>query len=303
MLSGIGPKEQLELLGIQVFSDLSVGKSMYDHIAFPGVVFKLHSNNASLQESKVATLPNLMQWLQFGDGLMTTPGLVEAVGYIKTSLSDDHEQSPDVELLNLGGSIASDSGGAFRKSWKISDRTYVTAFSSLNGCDTWSAVPVLLHPRSKGCLELRDSNPFSHPKIFGKYFTDPNDMKRMKEAVKYVIKLGESEPFKKYGAELYLPHYPSCSNHAPGSDSYWECAIRTMVVSLHHQVGTCKMGPPSDHEAVVDPELRVYGIDGLRVVDTSVLPHTISAHMSAPATMIAEKAADMIKKIWSNVIS
>ncbi|KPJ11152.1 Glucose dehydrogenase [acceptor] [Papilio machaon] len=300
MLSGIGPKEKLDVLGIPVISDLRVGKSLYDHIAFPGIVFKLNSNNASLQELKVATLPNLMQWLQFGDGLMTTPGLVEAVGFIKTSHSDG--QLPDVELLNLGGSIVSDNGGAFRKSLKISDKTYVTAFSGLHGCDTWSAVPILLHPKSKGYLELRDNNPFSHPKLYGNYFTDPQDMETMKEAVKYVIKLGESEPFKKYGAQLYLPPYPNCQNHGPGSDLYWECAIRTMVVSLHHHVGACKMGPPNDPEAIVDPELRVYGVDGLRVVDLSVLPHTISGHMTAPALMIGEKAADMIKKIWSNVV-
>ncbi|XP_068632726.1 glucose dehydrogenase [FAD, quinone]-like [Battus philenor] len=300
MLSGVGPKEQLDVLGIPVISDLRVGKNMYDHIAFPGVVFKLNSNNASLQESKVATLPNLMQWLQFGDGLMTTPSLVEAMGYLKTTESED--QAPDVGLLNLGGSIASDSGGAFRKSWKISDKTYKTAFSPLNGCDTWSAIPFLLHPRSKGYLELRDNNPFSHPKLYGNYLTDPKDIATMKEAIKYVIKLGESEPFKKYNAQLYLPPYPTCLNHAPGSETYWECAIRTMIVSLHHHVATCKMGPPNDPTAVVDPELRVYGIDGLRVVDLSILPHTISGHLNAPAVMIGEKAADMIKKAWSNVV-
>ncbi|CAK1600951.1 unnamed protein product [Parnassius mnemosyne] len=303
MLSGIGPREHLQLLGIPVITDLRVGKTLYDHIAFPGVVFKLNSNNASLLESKVATLPNLMQWIQYGDGLMTTPGLVEAVGYLKTTLSEDRDQVPDVELLNLGGSISSDSGGAFRKSWKISDKTYLTAFSPLHGCDTWSAIPILLHPKSKGYLELRNNNPLSLPKLYGKYFTDPKDIETLKDAIKFIIKLGESEPFKKYGAHLYLPQYPSCANHIPGSDNYWECAIRTMMVSLHHHVGTCKMGPPNDPDAVVDPELRVYGVEGLRVVDVSVLPRTISGHMNAPAVMIGEKGADMIKKIWSNVVA
>ncbi|XP_072939105.1 glucose dehydrogenase [FAD, quinone]-like [Epargyreus clarus] len=302
MLSGVGPQEHLQTLGIPVIKDLRVGRTLYDHVCFAGIIFRLNSTNASLMEPKVATLPNLMQWLQFGDGLLTTPGTVEAIGYIKTPLSDNPENVPDIELIDMGGSLTSDYGGAFRKSWKISDRTYQTAFSSLNGFDTWQTVPMLLHPKSKGYLELRDTNPFSHPKIYGNYFSDARDIQTLKEATKYIINLGESAPFKKYNAKLHLAPYPSCATHPPGSDSYWECAIRTMVVSLHHQIATCKMGPNTDPDAVVDPELRVHGVDGLRVVDTSIIPSTLSGHTYAPAVMIGEKGADMIKKTWSNVI-
>ncbi|KAL0880945.1 hypothetical protein ABMA27_002107 [Loxostege sticticalis] len=303
MLSGVGPKEHLQTLGIPVMADIPVGKTLYDHIAFPGVVFKLNSTNASLLEPKVATLPNLMQWLQFGDGLLTTPGTIEGIGYIKTSQSEDPELYPDIELISMGGSITLDAGGLFRKSWKISDKTYYTAFGSLSGLDTWSAVPMLLHPKSKGYLELRDTNPFSHPKLYGNYLTDPKDMATLVEAVKYIIKLGQSPAFNKYAPQLHLPEYPTCVTYAPNTDAYWECAIRTLVVSLHHQIATCRMGPPNDPNAVVDPELRVYGVEGLRVVDSSVIPRPISAHTNAPAIMIGEKAADMIKKTWSNVVA
>ncbi|XP_045494973.1 glucose dehydrogenase [FAD, quinone]-like [Colias croceus] len=303
MLSGIGPQEHLQTLGIPVFSNKKVGRTMYDHIGFPGVVFKLGSTNASLLEPKVATLPNLMQWLQFGDGLLTTPGGVEALGYIKTSLSDRSDLTPDIELIDMGGSISLDSGAAIRKSWKISDRTYQTAFGSLHAVDTWQAIPVLLHPKSKGRLELRDSSPYSHPKIYGNYLTDQRDMAALKEAIKVVIALGESEPFRKYAATLHLPQYPTCTSYPLGSEPYWDCAIRTMVVSMRRQVGTCKMGPQNDPDAVVDPELKVYGVDGLRVADISVLPRTISGHTIAPEIMIGEKAADMIRRSWSNLVA
>ncbi|KAL4716390.1 hypothetical protein ACJJTC_006752 [Scirpophaga incertulas] len=302
MLSGVGPRQHLDTVGIPVIADLQVGKTLYDHIAFPAVIFSLNSTNASLLEPKVATLPNLMQWLQFGDGLLTTPGTVEGVGYIKTDLSEDLEAVPDIELISMGGSMTSDGGGAFRKSFKISDKIYQSSFGSLNGQDTWSAVPVLLNPKSKGHLELRDTNPLSHPKMYGNYLTDPKDMATLREGIKYVIKLGTSEAFAKYSPKLHLPHYSTCNEHVPGSDSYWDCAIRTMVISMRHQVGTCRMGPPNDPSAVVDPELRVYGVDGLRVVDSSVIPRPISAHASVPAIMIGEKAADMIKKTWSNLV-
>ncbi|RVE55122.1 hypothetical protein evm_000020 [Chilo suppressalis] len=302
MLSGVGPREHLETLGIPVIADVKVGKTLYDHIGFPAVIFKLNSTNASLLEPKVATLPNLMQWLQFGDGLLTTPGTVEGIGYIKTAISEDPELVPDIELISMGASMTLDAGGAFRKSWKISDKTYYQAFGSLSGLDTWSAVPVLLKPKSKGYLELRDTNPFSHPKMYGNYLTDPKDMATLKEGIKYVTKLGESEAFKRYAPQLHLPEYPTCVTYAPGTDSYWDCAVRTMVVSLRHQIATCKMGPPNDPDAVVDPELRVYGVEGLRVVDSSIIPRPIGAHTNAPAIMIGERAADMIKKTWSNVV-
>ncbi|CAK1540567.1 unnamed protein product [Leptosia nina] len=302
MLSGIGPQEHLQTLGIPVLSNIPVGRTLYDHIGFPGIIFRLNSTNASLLEPKVATLPNLMQWLQFGDGLLTSPGGVEGVGYIKTSVSDNSEV-PDIELINMGGSLTLDGGAAIRKSWKISDRTYHNAFGSLTGVDTWQAIPVLLHPKSKGCLELRDINPFSHPKIFGNFLTDARDMAALKEAIKFVISIGESEPFRKYGATLHLAPYPTCSSYPLGSEQYWECAIRTMMVSMRRQVSTCKMGSANDPDAVVDPELRVRGIEGLRVADISILPKTISGHTIAPDIMIGEKAADMIRKTWSNLIA
>lgn len=301
MLSGVGPEEHLKILGIPVISNRPVGQTLYDHIAFPGVVFRLNTTNASLLETKISTLPNLMQWIQYGDGLMTTPSGIEAIGYIKTNVSDDPESVPDIELISMGSSIAIDAGGSMRKSWKINDRTYYTAYGTLSGLDTWSALPVLLHPKSKGYLELRDNNPLSHPKIYSKYFTDPKDMATLVEAIKYIIKLGESEPFRKYGSVLHEAEYPSCQGYDFGSDSYWECALRTMVISLNSQIATCKMGPSNDPSAVVDPELRVYGIEGLRVVDTSVIPIPFSAHTTGPAYLIGEKASDMIKNTWLNV--
>lgn len=303
MLSGVGPEEHLNSLGIPVLVNLQVGRVLYDHIAFPGVIFRLNTTNASLLEPKVATLPNVLQWLQYGDGLLTTTGAVEGIGYIKTSVSQDPENVPDIELLSMGGSLVIDSGGALRESWRLDQKTFFSAYGPLYGLDTWSAVIMLTQPKSKGYLELKDANPFSHPRMYGNYLTDLQDIAAILEAVKYVIKLGESEAFKKYDPKLHLADYPTCRSHVPGSDSYWECAIRTMIITLHHQIATCRMGPVTDPYAVVDDELRVYGVEGLRVVDSSVIPRPTCAHTAAPAIMIGEKAADMIKRSWSNVVS
>lgn len=303
MLSGIGPEEHLKTLGIPVLVNLQVGRVLYDHIAFPGVIFKLNTTNASLLEPKIATLPNVFQWLHYGEGLLTTTGGVEALGYYKTSVSQDPENVPDIELISMGGSMILDSGGALRQSWRLEENNFHQAYSPIYGQDTWSAVIMLTQPKSSGYLELKDTNPFSHPKMYGNYLTDPQDMAAMLDAVRHVIKVADTEAFKKYDPQLYIPDMAACRHHVPNSDGFWECQIRTMLITLHHQIATCRMGPQTDPYAVVDPELRVYGVDGLRVIDSSVIPRPTNAHTAAPAIMIGEKGADMIKKTWSNVVS
>lgn len=94
-----------------------------------------------------------------------------------------------------------------------------------------------------------------------------------------------------------IPH-PSCEHLPFGEDPYWECLLRQMASTLGHQVGTCKMGPDSDPDAVVDPELKVRGIKRLRVVDGSIMPNVVAGHTNSVVIMIGEKASDMIKRSW-----
>lgn len=82
------------------------------------------------------------------------------------------------------------------------------------------------------------------------------------------------------------------------SEKYWECHIRTISMTIYHPVGTCKMGPEWDREAVVDPRLRVYGVGGLRVIDASIMPTIPSGNTNAPAIMVGEKGADLVKEDW-----
>ncbi|KAJ8314276.1 hypothetical protein KUTeg_008837 [Tegillarca granosa] len=100
----------------------------------------------------------------------------------------------------------------------------------------------------------------------------------------FYLVLKHSEPFTK------------CLAHTFDSEEYWECMVRHLAVSGYHISASCKMGPPSDKTSVVDPELKVHGIEGLRVVDASVFPNVTSGNTMAPTLMVAEKAADIIKK-------
>lgn len=303
MLSGIGPKEHLNQHGIPVIKDLPVGRTLYDHITFPGLIFTLNRTGISFNENRDATIENVIRFLRYGDNVAASPGAVEGIGYIKTPVSNVNDGIPDIELISIGGSLMSDGGSkgskATRRGMMFSENNFDRMFGPIDDTDTWSVFPMLLHPRSVGGLELKDKNPFSHPRMYGNYLTDPIDVATLVASIRYIQSLADTEPFQRFGAKIYPARYPACPDVPFDSDAYWECAMRTFTATLHHQIATCRMGPKSDSLAVVDPELRVHGINRLRVVDSSVIPRTVSAHTHAPAVMVGEKAADMIKSTWT----
>ncbi|XP_061722842.1 glucose dehydrogenase [FAD, quinone]-like [Cydia pomonella] len=306
MLSGIGPKDHLSNHGIPVIQDLPVGRMLFDHISFPGVIYTLNTTGLSLSESRLIKLPQsiqtVAQWLQYGDGPPASPGAVEGIGYIKTPVSSDPANVPDIELISIAGSLVSDGGPdgskAVRRGMMISEKVFDAAYGTIDNKETWSAFLMLLHPKSFGFIELKDNNPWSYPRMRGNYLSDAygQDVATFVAAVRHVQALAATEPFQRLGAKLHRAQYPACRELPFDSDAYWECAVRTLTATLHHQIATCRMGPASDPRAVVDPRLRVYGIHNLRVVDSSVIPRTVSVHTNAPAIMIGVKAADMIKE-------
>jgi choline dehydrogenase len=120
----------------------------------------------------------------------------------------------------------------------------------------------------------------------------------MVRGVKKALELSKTKAFQKFGTKLHDIPFPTCKEHVFGSDGYWRCAIRHLTFTTYHVSGTCKMGPKWDSGAVVDPRLRVYGINGLRVIDASIIPEIPTGHTNGPTFMIAEKGADLIKQDW-----
>ncbi|KAL1502402.1 hypothetical protein ABEB36_007548 [Hypothenemus hampei] len=299
MLSGIGPQDHLTELGIPVIKNLPVGRKLYDHITFIGLNF-LVNKTIILTAQEYFNASNIFELYNHGRGPLTLLGGVEALMYLKTKVSKEKENYPDMEVIFIGSNVAADKGIAFKDTMSVSPDLYNAYWKPIEDLPFFQVFLMLVHPKSHGYLKLKSKNPFHWPKFYPQYMTDKKneDVKTFIAAIREVIRIIKMPAFKKYGTTLYRKPLPGCEKHKFNSDAYWECALRTISPTLHHQVATCKMGPAEDKEAVVDHKLRVHGIGNLRVVDTSVIPIPLSAHTNIPAIMLAEKAADIIKKDW-----
>lgn len=299
MLSGIGPKQHLQDLQIPLLQDLPVGQKLYDHITYVGLAFTINQT-ISLSPGTVLTPQSIKAYLDRGRGPISSLGGVEGIGYIKTHVSKEKGDYPDVELIFVDGALNSDFGIVNRRTMRIRDDVYNAVWRPLHNKPTWTIFPMLVHPKSVGFMKLKSRNPFDYPVFYGNYLTDAegSDLDTMVAAIRYIIRLSKTSPFQKFASKLNDNPVPGCDHFLFDSDDYWKCCVRTLSITLHHQVATAKMGPPHDPEAVVDNQLRVYGIRNLRVADTSIIPVPLTAHTNAPATMVGEKAADLIKFTW-----
>lgn len=297
MLSGIGPKEHLRHIGIPVIKDLRVGDNLQDHVGMGGLTFLIDKPVAIVQD-RFQAAPMTMHYVINGRGPMTTLGGVEGYAFVNTKYANYSIDYPDLQFHMAPASINSDAGVQVRKILGFTDEVYNTVFRPITNRDAWTIIPVLLRPKSRGTVRLKNSNPFHSPIINANYFSDPMDIAVLVEGAKIAIKINEAKVFKQFGSRIHRVKLPGCKHFKFGSDAYWECHIRHISQTIYHPVGTAKMGPPTDPTAVVDPRLRVHGITGLRVIDASIMPTICSGNTNAPVIMIGEKGADLIKQDW-----
>ncbi|XP_017015932.2 glucose dehydrogenase [FAD, quinone] [Drosophila takahashii] len=302
MLSGIGPEDNLKAIGVPLIKALPVGKRMYDHMCHFGPTFVTNTTGQTLFAARLGP-PVVKEWLLGrADTFLSSIGGVETLTFIKVpSASQSPASQPDVELIQVAGSLASDDGTALAKGANFRPEIYEKMYKDLTvrQQDHFSFLIMHFNPASVGRLWLHNRNPLEWPRIDPKYFSAPKDVEHLLEGIKEAIRISRMPAMQAIGTRLLDKPVPGCENHEFASDDYWRCSIRTLSYTLHHQVATCRMGPESDPTTVVNHELKVHGMRKLRVVDTSVIPVPPTAHTNAAAFMIGEKAADMIRSEWS----
>jgi choline dehydrogenase len=265
MLSGIGDGEHLAGLGLTVRHDLpGVGRNLHDHLASPVHMRMRHPESYGVSlRAMPRNLWNVAEYLLFRRGPLAN-NVFESAAFVKSSPGLD---KPDVQLVfqpakRPGPSFPYPVGHGFAIS------------------------PVGLYPRSRGRLTLASPDPFEPPRIDPNLLSEPQDLSPLISGIRLARKILASTAFAKYRAEETSP------GSAAVSDAELAAYVRAEAYTVHHPVSTCRMG--SDAAAVVDPQLRVVGLDHLRVADASVFPSIIGGNTNAAVVMIAEKACDMI---------
>jgi choline dehydrogenase len=261
LLSGIGPADQLRRLGIEVVVDLpGVGQNLQDHIdvAVAYACTKPISWGALSAEAE-----RLYEASRTGPLASNGP---EAGGFVTTRAD---LPMPDLQFH-------------FSPGWSVG---YGSERPTGHGFAFW---PALLRPESRGYLALRSADPFAAPLIEPNYLASAADMEVLLQGIQIARSLARTQAFEAVlGAELQ-----------PGpmiqSAEELRAYTRSSASTVYHPVGTCKMG--DDRLAVVDAQLRVYGVDGLRVADASIMPSIVNGNTNAPAIMIGEKLAELVDK-------
>lgn len=267
MLSGVGPEEHLKSHGINVVHDLpGVGENLHDHayVHFLNQVTPKFSINHEIQGWRL--IPHVLQYVGSRKGLLTSAA-AQVCCFVK---SDPSMISPDLQIQFRPFSIVVTEDGKI-----VPEKIPVVTAS----CSQ-------IRPKSRGHIRLNSANPYDDPDILMNYLTHEDDCKALIAGIRWMRKIYAAEPLSKHVVKEAMP------GSQVQTDEQLLDYLRKFGQSMYHPVGSCRMG--NDQTAVVDARLRVRGVEGLRVIDASIMPSICSGNTNAPAIMIAEKGADMV---------
>jgi len=161
--------------------------------------------------------------------------------------------------------------------------------------------PILSQPLSTGRVMLKSVNPLEDPSIVLNYLSYDEEIETLLKGIEFVIQLSKTESMISAGLVLEELKLPNCAHYNWGTREYWICVIQNLAAPFYHVVGTCKMGSEDDCSSVVDTKLRVKGIIGLRLIDSSIMPKIVSVNTNAASIMIGEKGSDIIKECYGKL--
>jgi len=265
MLSGIGPPQMLQSHGIAIAHALpGVGVGLHDH---PASVIQFQTRDPTSYGVSLKALPrdawNLLEYILWRRGPLGS-NVLEATGFVRTR--PDSER-PDIQIVFMP-MLRNPSG------------------SPIPLGHGYGIIPILVRPKSRGVLSLASADPRAAPLIDPNFLAHPDDVRSLMEGMQIARRILAAPPLEALRGIRLVPG-PEVRD-----DKDWLSYLRNSVVTVHHPVSTCRMG--TDDLAVVDPQLRVRGLEGLRVADASVFPRVVAGNTNAAVVMVAEKASDLI---------
>ncbi|XP_014675292.1 PREDICTED: glucose dehydrogenase [FAD, quinone]-like isoform X2 [Priapulus caudatus] len=274
---------------IEVIADLPVGQNLQDHLFVP--VRVTLNTSVSFTEAKVTTVSELLKYALLGTGMLTESVGMPAAGSVK--LGDESTAELFLYLLNIGSTsrLYQLISGLSEEAW----RRFAPGIydPSAEGC---FIAPTLVYAHARGNITLASRDPFQFPSINPQYLNNDHDVEVLIQGIRLAIKMAMTQPFQALGATYHIPDFHLCAHHPADTDALYGCIVKHIAMTMYHYAGTCKMGRSSDPATVVDPQLRVKGISGLRVVDASVMPAISGGNTMAPTLMLAEKTAVDIRQ-------
>ncbi|XP_055678452.1 glucose dehydrogenase [FAD, quinone]-like [Lutzomyia longipalpis] len=293
MLSGIGPADHLKEFEIPVIKDLPVGQNFHDHPSI--LLFFTLDASRDTSASTIETAQSYLQYLTDRQGPLANLGSLQTIG--RVNVHDHFALNPNFQY----------NFAEFQKGYSENLRTTLTKsgikeplveylVSKIETSDVMIVYITYFEEKSRGQILLRSTDPLDKPRIIPNYLSWHEDIEAFIKAIRLYLNFLNTRAFKKRNAELLDIPIEECSSLEFKSSDYWECYCRAIVgTTVFHTTGTTRMGALSDPDVVVDPELRVKGTKGLRVIDASIMPLTPRGHTNAPTIMIGEKGADIIK--------
>lgn len=276
MLSGIGPADELSELGIPIVADSpEVGKNLQEH-SRATLTFTVNAPTLAQDVSVLGVARHAAKFLVQGQGAATTPP-ANAITFVRL---DERSVRPDLLILFAPFAVSLSKGGGAKPTLSRSPEVMSSVW--------------LCHPEARGTVQLQSADPRDTPVINHSMLSSQNDATKLIAGIRTIRSI--------FQADALRPYVVSESKPGPAVTTDDELLefLRTSSLVGHHPVGTCRMG--TDKTAVLDPKLRVNGINNLRVVDASIMPSTISGHTYAPAIMIAEHASDLIRGDRTNIV-
>ena len=289
MLSGVGPAHHLQNFGIQVLKDLPVGYNLMDHPTLDNVLFQI-SNQTSTLATPEEEAQDAIYYREEQAGPLSSTGPLQLNAFVQTKYEIEPER-PDIQYsIDCGNVQDIVTDPILASTAKVTPLAYYDCFIIRS---------ILLNEISRGVIKLNNTDPvFGYPIIYANTFSQQIDVAKMVEGIKQSLNLLKTPALQKLGVRLVTTPMPACNQFTFGTDEYWACLVRSYTGTMYHYSGTCKMGPKRDPTAVVDPQLRVYGIKNLRVIDASIMPRIVRGNTNGPTMMIAEKGSDFIKATW-----